>query len=405
MPILIVSKMPNFNQTISPTPFGFFDADATFQAEADSMVLFVKRKLGDDVLSVELTTKMVWSCFEEAVCEYSRLIHEMKIQSELINVLGLPTGSTNLTNVYPRQTLEFLLRQADPYATEAFVGGSYNAQLGYFPLIAGQQDYDFYTDLLDATTNQNLASMMPSGSRGRIRIVEVFHFEPFAAQSMLLNASNITNFLATNFNYESYVNSTAFYVLPIFEDVLRRSMLKSAFRVRRSNYSYSIIGSKLRIYPIPAALPYFNVNLYVKVFAGQNNPLNPTGVNGGSDDSIYGISGPSNVPLNNLPFNTITQPGRQWIRQYTLALSKELLGIVRTKMKTIPIPNATLELNGMELLSQGREDKEKLKDQLRDWLSNLTNAKLMEQQADLAENMQKTLKYIPMPLGKSITTG
>lgn len=238
-----------------------------------------------------------------------------------------------------------------------------------------------------------------------MRIVEVFHFEPLAAQQFLLNASNITNFLATNFNYESYVNSSVFYVLPVFEDVLRRGMLETAFRVRRSNYSYEIIGSNLRIYPIPVT-DLQTGRLYVKVFAKPTNALSPDIGGGlGTDSTLYGISGPSNVPLGNIPFATITQPGRQWIRQYALALARELLGLIRSKFKSVPIPNAELQLNGDELVSQGREDKEKLKDQLREWLANLTNAKLVEQQADLAENLQALLKYVPMPLGKSIVIG
>jgi hypothetical protein len=243
--------MPLFSQTVGPTPFGFFDSDSTFQTEADAMVTFVKRKLGDDVLSVELTKKEIWSCFEEACCEYSRIIHETKITSELTNVLGLPTGSADFTNRYAKQTLEFLLRKAEAYANEAFVGGSFNATLGYINLENNRQDYDIYTELKDVVSGSNVYDSLPSGSKGKLKIVEIFHFEPLAAQTFLLNASNITNFLATNFNYESYVNSTVFYVLPIFEDVLRRGMLESAFRVRRSNYSYEVLGSKLRIYPIP----------------------------------------------------------------------------------------------------------------------------------------------------------
>ena len=400
--------MPSFAETIRPTSFGFFDSDLQFQTEADSMVTFVKRKLGDDILSVELSSKQIWSCFEEACAEYSRLIHEMKITSELVNVLGLPTGSTGLTNIYPRQSLEFLIRQAEPYASEAFLGGSYDAQLGYIDIVADQQDYDIYADIKDAVSGSNLWLSIPSGSRGRMRIVEVFHFEPFAAQHSLLNASNITNFLATSFNYESYVNSTVFYVLPVFEDVLRRGMLETAMRVRRSHFSYEIIGSKLRIYPIPSVTSQLG-KLYVKVFAQPNNPVNPSGIGGsltGSVDStLYGISGPSNVPLDNIPFSSITQPGRQWIRQYALALAKELLGLVRSKFATIPIPNSDLTLNGDQLRSDGREDMARLRDQLVEWLSKLTNQALMEQQATVSELMQKQLKYIPMPLGRAISIG
>lgn len=370
------------------------------------MVTFVKRKLGDDVLSVELTKKEIWACFEEAVCEYSRLVHEMKIESELVNVLGLPTASTDLTNVYPRQSLEYLIRMAEPYASEAYVGGPYNAQMGYINLLPGVQDYDIYTDIIDAESGSNLWNSIPPEERGRMKIVEVFHFEPLAAQHFLLNASNVTNFLATNFNYESYVNSTIFYVLPIFEDVLRRGMLESAFRVRRSNYSYEILGSKLRIFPVPVVDMQLG-RLYVKVMARLNNPVNPSGVgpSGSIDTTLDGISGPSNVPLNNIPFTTITQPGRQWIRQYTLALAKELLGLIRSKFQNIPIPNADLQLNGEALRTDGREDQTRLRDQLKEWLSKLTNQALMEQQVAMAQALNAQLKLIPIPAGGAITIG
>ena len=389
----------SFATTLSPTPFGFFDSDASFQSEADAMVLFVKRKLGDDVLSVELTKKEIWACFEEACCEYARLIHETKIQSELTNLLGLPTGSSDITNKYARQTLEHLLRMAEPYASQAFVGGSYDATLGYLDLVAGQQDYNIYSAVKDNETNLGVYDSMASGSKGKLKIAEVFHFEPLAAQHFLLNASNITNFLATNFNYESYVNSTVFYVLPVFEDVLRRGMLETAFRVRRSNYSYEIMGRMLRIYPIPTT-DLQTGRLYIKLVKPQS-PLNPAY----QDDSIYGVSGPSNVPLGNIPFISINQPGRQWIRQFTLALCKELLGLIRSKFQTVPIPNADLQLNGEALVSQGREDKDKLLTQMKEFLANLTYQKLMEADALAAENLNKQLRYIPMPLGKAIQIG
>jgi hypothetical protein len=392
--------MPSFNDTINPTPFGLFDSDPVFQTEADSMVTYVKRKLGDDVLSVELTKKEIWTCFEEACCEYSRLILETKIQSELTNILGLPTASADFTNKYAQNTLEFLLRKAEPYANESFVGGSNNAKLGYVDLESGRQDYNIYSELKDIVSGSVIYDNLPSGYKGKMKIVEIFHFEPLAAQTFLLNASNITNFLATNFNYESYVNSTVFYVLPIFEDVLRRGMLESAFRVRRSNYSYEVLGSNLRIYPIPTT-DLQTGKLYIKVMP-KADPYNPSAY---GDDTVSGVSGANNFPVGNLRYGTVNGPGRQWIRQFTLALCKELLGLIRSKFQSIPIPNADLQLNGEALISQGREDKDKLVTQMKEFLTNLTHAKLLEADALAAENLQKQLRYIPMPLGKCITIG
>jgi hypothetical protein len=176
-------------------------------------------------------------------------------------------------------------------------------------------------------------------------------------------------------------------------------MLETAFRVRRSNYSYEILGTKLRIFPIPTT-DLQTGKLFIKLMPASN-PLVPAY----QDDSIYGISGPNNIPLGNIPFKTINQPGKQWIRQYTLALSKELLGLIRSKFQSVPIPNADLQLNGDALISQGREDKEKLSTQLKEFLSNLTYQKLMEADALAAENLNKQLRYVPMPLGKAISIG
>lgn len=403
--------MTTFVQTLNPTPFGFFDGDSVFQTEADSMVIFVKRKLGDDTLSVELTKKQIWSCFEEAVCEYSRLIHEMKIKSDLVQVLGLPTGS-NVTNVYPRFNLEYLIRLTDPYSSIAGVGGSYDLTLAYFEMELGRQDYNLYTELRVGSgpnEGQLVIDTMPSGSMGKIRVFEVFHFEPLAAQTFLLNSSNVTNFLASNFNYESYVNSTVFYVLPVFEDVLRRSMLETAFRVRRSWYSYSIVGSNVRIFPVPSSNQQAG-RVYLTVAPYQQNPLldSTSGVSGSisfQDDSLHGISGPNDVPFDNIPFSSINQPGRQWIRQYTLALAKELLGLIRSKFDNVPIPNGELRLNGPELVTQGREDKALLITQIKEWLLELTRDKLIATEVSIAENLQRQLRTIPIPGGKAISIG
>lgn len=399
--------MPSFLDTVQPTPFGYFDAEPGFQVAADGMVIFVKRRLGDDILSVELTRRQIWGAFEEASLEYARLIQELRIKSDLVQALGMPTGSTDFTNKYPKQTLEYMLRLAEPYASTAAIGGSHNAELGFFDIEPGRQDYNLYTELMsDTAPNLPLYETLPTGSKGKMRIVEVFHFEPFAAQQILLNASNITNFLATNFNYESYVNSTVFYVLPVFEDVLRRGMLEQAFRVRRSHYSWQLIGTNLRIFPIPTHQSSFG-KLYVKVMP-RLNPLksafDPDSADGtGGDESINGISGPHNAPYSIIPYDSITEPGQQWIRQYTLAICTELLGRIRSKVKTIPIPNADLVLNGEDLVSQGREDKQQLLEQLKEWLGELTDEKMQERETNKAELLNRQLKFIPPPAGKAIT--
>jgi len=389
--------MASFSTTLNPTPFGFFDSDTEFQSEANAMITFVKRKLGDDVLSVELTSKQIWACFEEAFCEYGAIVNQYQAKSQLMNLMGAATGSlSGNEQKFPRETLEFALRLAEPYISHAGLGGSYNTISGSIKLERGKQDYDLYTELKD-TGGVPLVSSSLNPTGGKMRIFEVMHFNPQAAYRFFDTTSAI-NYLNNEFSFESFTPETVFYVLPVFEDVLRGGQMAMSNKVRKSNYSYMIVGTKLRIYPMPSSdLPN---NLWLRV-GFQQDPLNPSL----KDPSIYGISNLSNVPFGNFAYNRVNSIGRQWTRQYTLALSKEVLGLVRSKFTSIPIPGAELQLNGGDLISQGREEKDKLVTQLKEMLDTLTYDKLVETQAAKIDNLQKILRAVPIPMGRAISIG
>lgn len=388
--------MATFANTLSPTPFGAFDSDTVFQTEADNMVTFVKRKLGDDILSVELTKKQVWACFEESFFQYGQVVNEYQARSQLSSFLGTPTGSmSGSEQKYPRDTLEFLVRQAEPYAFEASIGGSYNSISGSIQLVAGIQDYDLYDELKEENGNLLFSSSLNTNNT-RMKIQEVFHFNPQAAYRFF-DTSSAINYLNNEFSFESFTPETIFYVLPVFEDILRAGQMNVSHRVRRSNYYYKVIGTKIRIFPMPTG-DQTNRKLWVRV-GFSPDPLNPPF----KDGTIIGVSNLSNIPFGDLEYSRVNSIGRQWVRQYALALSTELLGLVRSKFTSVPIPNSNLTLNGSNLVTQGREDKKDLEGKLREMLESLTYDKIIEMNATKAENIQKHLKTIPIPNGKAIT--
>lgn len=389
--------MATFASTLSPTPFGFFDSDSQFQSEADAMVTFVKRKLGDDILSVELTSKQIWACFEEAFCEYGAIVNQYQAKSQLGNLIGSATGSLEgMEQKYPRETLEFALKLAEPYAATAGLGGSYNTTSGSIQLQQRRQDYDLYTDLVDGSGTPLFSSSLNPG-RGKLRIFEVMHYSPQAAYRFFDTTSAI-NYLNNEFAFESFTPETVFYVLPVFEDILRGGQMAMSNKVRRSNYSYQIIGKNLRIFPAPVAdIP---PKLWINVGFPQD-PLAPDV----PDPSIWGVSNLSNIPFGNFTYSRINSIGRQWTRQYTLALCKELLGLVRSKFGSVPIPGGELQLNGSDLVTAGRDEKDKLVTQLKEMLDSLTYDKLIEAQAAEVENIRKTLLAVPIPMGRAIRIG
>lgn len=411
--------MATFERTLNPTPFGFFDADIAFQQEADAMVTFVKRKLGDDILSVELTKKQIWACFEEAFLEYGSIINEHAASSQLMNLLGIPTGSvdsfkqvvqgqagdnTDKTfytgpsgkeQTFPMENLEFMLRRAAPYAHDAGIGGSYDQVSGSIDLVTNQQDYDMYTDLKleDGTTVFDAQGDFKT----KFKIMEVCHHSP-TAQYRFFDTTSAINYLNNEFSFESFTPETVFYVLPIFEDILRGGQMDLSNRVRRSNYSYRTSGTKIRIFPTPTSSS--PGKLWIRV-AYSPDPFNPSH----QDDTIHGVSNLSNVPYGNLSYEKINSMGRQWIRQFCLGSSKELLGLIRSKFSSVPIPGGDLTLNGDDLISQGREEKTALQEQLKELLAGLTYSKMIEDEAATVENMRKILSHMPVPGGKAIIVG
>ncbi len=394
--------MATFSNTTSPTPFGAFDDESDFQSDADSMITFVKRKLGDDILSVELTKKQIWSNFEESVFEYGSILNQYQAKSQLVQFLGMPiTGTDGAVSgseqKYPRQNLEFLVRSAEPYAMEAGVGGSYNMISGSIALSQGQQDYDIYDELVDAHGGKIFSSGSNARPRTKLKISEVFHFNPQAAYRFFDTTSAI-NYLNNEFSFESFTPETIFYVLPVFEDILRAGQLDISNRVRRSNYSYKVIGTKIRIFPKPTAEDPKNLFLRVMMYP---DPLNPAY----NDETVGGVSNLSNIPFGNIVYNKVNSIGRHWIREFTFALSKEQLGLIRSKFGNIPIPGSDLTLNGGDLVTQGREDKKELITQLKEMLETMTYDKLHETAASQAEFIQKQLKFVPMPNGKAIFMG
>ncbi len=407
--------MASFQNTTSPTPFGIFDSEKDFILDANSMVTFVKRKLGDDILSVELTNKQVWMSFEEAALEYGRVVNEYQTKSQLGNLLGNDLGTSGddqtvnndivdggprgAESKFPRETLEFLMRKAEPYASHAGVGGSYNIYSGSITLVDGQQDYNIYTDMSFTKSDGSSVVAGTEFANKKLRIYEVMHYSPQAAYRFFDTTSAI-NYLNNEFAFESFTPETVFYVLPVFEDLLRAQQMDISNRVRRSNYSYELIGQNIRIFPKPTVQTAGSKKMYIR-FAPPTDGLNPDI----ADGHIDGVSGLHNIPFNNIQYQMINSMGRQWIRQYTFALSKEVLGLVRSKFGSIPIPNGDLQLNGSDLLSQAQGEKEKLITSLREMLDSLTYDKLLEGQAAEVGNMQTILKSVPIPLGKVITIG
>ena len=115
----------------------------------------------------------------------------------------------------------------------------------------------------------------------------------------------------------------------------------------------------------------------------------------GSMVGVEGINNMNTLPFENIPYQNINSIGKHWIRRFALALSKEMLGMTRSKFGSIPIPNADVTLNGDALISAGKEEQQALRDELKETLDELTYGKLIEGDAAVIEQGKAVFEKVP----------
>ena len=375
------------------TPFGIFDQDIQFQHDADPIADYVRKKLGEPVMEVHLSSTQIYAAFEEACLEYSAMVNSYQAKSVLASFLGAPTGTlSGSENTYPIKTLALEKNIADPFSSEADMNSSVPVYTGSIQLHAGQQIYDVPT-LLSQSGQWN-------GS-GTIVLRTLYHSSPTAAYRFFGTTSGL-NYLNNQFRFESFTPETLFYLLPIWEDILRGMQFKTSQTVRRSNYSYDLHNNQLWLYPVPGNdMPlYFTFTVTtspVSAVPFQSGTASGSAATGAvSNPQQNGVANLSNIPFGNIQYSGLNSISKQWIRKMTLALAKEIEGLIRSKFTTVPIPNGDVTLNGPELITDARAEMEALRAELKDILDQTTYQALMEKEAQLAENLQNTWKGVPM---------
>ena len=363
------------------TPWGLYDSDSEFISSADKFADWSARRLGYPIMSVELQSGSFYACFEESVTEYSAQVNQFNIKDNLLHLTGQATGSS-VTHKRVTPTMGRSVFLSKQYGTEAGVGGNVDIKKGSITISSGSQEYDLNSLFVDG-----------SGS-GSIEVRRVY-YEGTPAMQRFFDPYATTGYGTINmiegFGFGNYSPAVSFTLMPIFEDLLRVQAIEMNDSIRKSAYSFSLVNNKLRIFPDPTEDRNLRFE-YVKV-SERDNPL-ITQYSGSADV----VSDFSNVPYDNMEYQYINDVGKQWIRKYGFALCKELLGIIRSKYGTIPIPNADTSLDGDTLRSEAAAEKESLITQLREMLEQTSRRALLEADKDEAEFLQEKLQKVPYPI-------
>ena len=367
---------------------------SSLSAEGADIVKWIRYRMGEPKIVAEIDNVQIFSAFEESNIEYGATINRYQATNWLSNIYGLNRdfSTQNLTDKLPHNTLDYLMRLASPFASEANVGGYQNERRAYCSFASTDQEKNLLTDFTDVSADTSVLSYITTLSAANIQVRRVYHSPPSSVYRYYDPYSS-ANVLSQEMDYESYSTESLFYVMPIYADVLRAGMLETNDTVRRSAFSYQVVGPKLRLYPQPVN----TVRVYID-YTTEMDPYNPDFKNPEiGDPSITGITSIHNIPFTDINFNNINSTGKRWIRQYTLALSMETLGRIRRKYASIPIPNGEVNLDGDALVGEGQEKQLALMDELKSDLEKVNNVELARGDAELAQSLQDNMGFIPFP--------
>jgi len=370
------------------TPFGIYDSDASFITDADKIAKWCAQRLGYPLSEIELQDIHFYTCFEEAVSEYGAQLNAYNIRDNMLNLQGASTSS-NLTGQNISAGLGGVVALAEEYGVETGTRGNVTWYTGSIAMTRNKQIYDL--------TDPNIVSL-ESGTAGQteIEIKRIYHEPPPALVRFFdpfIGSGVGTQQMLDAFGFGSFSPGVSFMMMPIYADILRLQAIEFNDLVRRSAYSFEIHNNRIRIFPIPDGNAFNKIYFeYIKK-ADRSNPLKT-----GNGHTTGTISDFSNVPYNNVIYNNVNSVGRQWIRRYALALAKEMLGWVRSKYSSIPIPNAEITLNGADLISSAQTEKDALIQELKDILDTMSRQSQLERKQAEATALQGQMNFIPLKI-------
>ena len=364
------------------TPFGLYDNDTSFQSDAPKFANWSAKRLGYPIMTIEIQDSQFYACFEESISEYSSQVNQFNIRENLLSLRGQATGSS-VTHKNVTPNLAGNIRIAEQYGTEAEVGGTVDFKSGSISVSSGSQVYDL-----------NALWATPSESGQAIEIRKVYYeaapavsryFDPYAG-----TGAGSYNML-DSFGWGNMTPAVQFMMMPIYADLLRIQAIEFNDQVRKSAHTFELRNNKIRIFPKPAAEYKLWFEYIVK--ADRDTPLQ---TRFGETSDV--VSDYSNVPYNFMEYQFINDVGKQWIRKYGLALSKELLGMIRSKYGSIPVPNAETTLDGDTLRGEATTEKEALVTELRENLEASSRKLMLEADSEEATRLQEKLQKVPLPI-------
>jgi hypothetical protein len=357
------------------------------QPEKEKLYTQVFHLLGMPVRGIELTEEQMDTFMELSVSEYEQYVNDWLIESQWSALAGLDVDTQSLTRAFTTRSLDYETQYSHSYSKIVGLqaGGNWELKKDYFVLTGGTQTYS-----------------IPAGRE----INELLWF-----QRAELTDSIVDPFLGgfgglggVGFGgvggFAQMGTSGSYFMLPAYDLLLRMQDRNIKNRLIGGDVTYRITagpnGTKMvHLYNVPGGrFDFSNLQRNYHVWYWYYDTMDRDTC---LDENSDVVKLPSDIDVKPLTWDILNKPAQNWVRKYLIAYSKEGLARIWGKFSgDLQVPDSSVKLDYTSLLTEAKDERLKLVEELMQRLERLRPEKILERKGNEAENLNKALKYRPM---------
>ena len=368
----------------------------------------VRTTLGAGVRKIQLEDDQLCDLLEIAIGDYCEKVQNWVIETQWLNVQTQNRiqfeNASDMAYAMTVRTMEWSRKYSEWFSREIGLQqrGSYELKKDFFKVEKGKQVY-----------------VIPAGRE----INRVMYVTPSTTKAALYgNLGTLDTGLAGGFGQlgtaANGMGLTGFYIGSAYDTALMSVDLKYKNSLLRGDLAYQVTAGPNGTHLVHLLSTPGSPNMIGGVAADDTWGWNQYNncyvwytyydVEGASDDDVLKcrlenrddiIMTPDQIPMNEIRYEMMNFPTQQIIRQLLVAEAKILLGNIRgTFSGKVSIPLSEMQMDYAIFLEQGKADKERVLNELKERLDRMTPWNLMEKQANMNDKLMEVLKKKPMPL-------
>jgi hypothetical protein len=361
------------------------DSTIITQEQKDKLYTQVFHLLGMPVRGIELTEEQMDTFMELSLSEYEQYVSDWLIESQWSALAGLDVDTQSLTRAFTTRSLDYETQYSHSYSKIVGLqaGGDSELKKDYIELVKGQQ---MYTIPAGREINELLWF---SRSELTDSIIDPF-----------LGGFGGLGGIAGSGGFAQMANGGSYFMMPAFDLLLRMQDRSIKNRLIGGDLTYRITagpnGTKVvHLLNTPGGrFDFQNIKRNYRVWYWYYETMDRDSCLDKNKDIV---KLPSDVETEQLTWGSLNIPAQNWVRKYLIAFAKEGLARIWGKFSgDLQVPDSQVKLDYTSLLTEAKDEKSKLVEELMARLERLRPEKILERKGNEAENLNKALKFRPM---------